>query len=107
MAEKKDRAAVNRIINRYINALKDRNIKILGSFLFGSYAQGMESEWSDIDVAILTDEFIGDSFDFTFLLMKIAREIDADIEPHPFLVEEFNEENPVAVEILKTGQKIL
>lgn len=107
LAEKKDRAAVNRIINRYINALKDRNIKILGSFLFGSYAQGMESEWSDIDVAILTDEFIGDSFDFTFLLMKIAREIDADIEPHPFLVAEFNEENPVAVEILKTGQKIL
>lgn len=107
MAKKKDGTTVKRLINRYINALKDRNIKVLGSFLFGSYAKGKESEWSDIDVAILTDEFIGDSFDFTFLLMKIAREIDTDIEPHPFLIEEFNEENPVAVEILKTGQKIL
>ena len=107
MAEKKDGAAVNRLINRYITALKERNIKVAGSFLFGSYAKGIASEWSDIDVAILTDEFIGDSFDFTFLLMKVAREIDVDIEPHPFLVEEFNEENPVAAEILRTGQKVL
>ena len=107
MAEKKDGAAVYLLINRYITALKERNIKVVGSFLFGSYAKGMVSEWSDIDVAILTDKFIGDSFDFRFLLMKVAREIDADIEPHPFLVEEFNEENPLAAEILKTGQKIL
>jgi hypothetical protein len=50
---------------------------------------------------------IGDSFDFTFLLMKVAREIDADIEPHTFLLEEFNDENPVVAKILKTGQKVL
>jgi uncharacterized protein len=107
VAEKKDGSTVYRLINRYISALKERNIKVVGSFLFGSYAKGVESEWSDIDVAILTDEFIGDSFDFTFLLMKVAREIDADIEPHPFLVEEFNDENPIAAEILKTGQRVL
>ena len=106
MAEKKDGAAVYLLINRYISALKERNIKVVGSFLFGSYARGMVSEWSDIDVAILTDEFIGDSFDFRFLLMKVAREIDADIEPHPFLVQDFNEDNPVAAEILKTGRKV-
>jgi len=80
---------------------------MIGSFLFGSDAKGVESEWSDIDIAILTDEFIDDSFDFTFLLMKVAREIDADIEPHPFQVEEFNDENPIAAEILKTGQRVL
>jgi predicted nucleotidyltransferase len=106
LAEKKDWTAVNLLINRYIAALKKRNIKVLGSFLFGSYVKGIASKWSDIDVAILTDKFIGDSFDFRFLLMKIAREIDADIEPHPFLVEEFNEDNPLAAEILKTGQKV-
>jgi predicted nucleotidyltransferase len=78
-----------------------------GSFLFGSYAKEIASKWSDIDIAILTNKFIGDSFDFRFLLMKIARDIDIDIEPHPFLVDEFNEDNPIAAEILRTGEKIL
>ena len=58
MAEKKDGAVVFRLINQYISALKERNIKVMGSFLLGSYAGGMVSEWSDIDVAILTDKFI-------------------------------------------------
>lgn len=39
--------------------------------------------------------------------MKIARDIDVDIEPHPFLVGEFNEDNPLAAEVLRTGEKIL
>lgn len=107
MAERKDRKTVYRIINRYIAALNRRNINVAGSYLFGSYAKDNASEWSDIDVAILTDKFIGDSFDFRFLLMKIARDIDEDIEPHPFLLGEFNEDNPVAAEVLRTGEKIL
>jgi predicted nucleotidyltransferase len=106
LAKKKDRETIYRLINQYIDALKQRNIHVAGSFLFGSYVKGNPSEWSDIDVAILTDKFIGDSFDFRFLLMKIARDIDADIEPHPFLVDEFNEDNPAAAEILSTGEKI-
>ena len=106
MAKRKDRKTVYRIINRYIHALKQKNINVAGSYLFGSYAKDNASEWSDIDVAILTDKFIGDSFDFRFLLMKIAREIDVDIEPHPFLVNEFNDDNPIAAEILRTGEKV-
>lgn len=107
MAEKKDRIAVYNIIDRYIEALREKNINVMGSFLFGSYAKGKNTEWSDIDVAILTDRFIGDSIDFRFLLMKVARDIDADIEPHPFLIEEFNELDPVAAEILRTGERLL
>jgi predicted nucleotidyltransferase len=107
LAEKKDRETVYRLINQYIDALKQRNIDVEGSFLFGSYAKEMATKWSDIDIAILTNEFIGDSFDFRFLLMKIARDVDIDIEPHPFLIDEFNEDNPVAAEILRTGERIL
>jgi predicted nucleotidyltransferase len=106
VVKRKDRKTVYRLINLYIDALKKRNIKVSGGYLFGSYAKNNASEWSDIDVAILTDKFIGDSVDFRFLLMKIARDIDIDIEPHPFLVDEFNEENPIAAEVLKTGEKI-
>lgn len=106
MAERKDRKTVYRVINQYIDALKQRDINVAASYLFGSYANNKASEWSDIDVAILTDKFIGDSFDFKFLLMKIARDIDVDIEPHPFLVAEFNEDNQLAAEVLRTGKKI-
>ena len=74
--------------------------------LFGSYAKGTADEWSDIDLALVTDDFIGDSFDFRFMLAKLARSIDPDIEPHPYLISEFNESNPVAGEILKNGERL-
>jgi predicted nucleotidyltransferase len=100
--EIKEKKEVYRLINQYITALRKKGINVCEIYLFGSYAKGIFSEWSDIDVAILTDKFIGDSFDFRFLLMKIAR----DIEHHPFPVDEFNEDNPAAAEILRTGEKV-
>ncbi|MBU0701952.1 hypothetical protein KKE26_11810 [bacterium] len=48
-----------------------------------------------------------DSFDFKFLLMKIARDIDVDIEPHPYLENEFKEDNPLALEVMKTGKRVV
>jgi hypothetical protein len=39
------------------------------------------------------------------MLTKLARDIDPDIEPHPYLIPEFNESNPVADEILKNGER--
>ncbi len=73
-----------------IEKLGKQNIKIDEAYLFGSYAKGTTAtQWSDIYVALLTKEFIGDSCDFKFLLMKIARDIAPDIEPHPYLISEF------------------
>ncbi len=75
--------------------------------LFGSYVKGTADEWSDIDLALVTDSFVGDAFDFRFLLTKLARSIDPDIEPHPYLISEFNENNPMAVEILRNGLRVV
>ena len=107
MVNGKDRKLVTSLVERYIDILKQKHIEVEKAYLFGSYAKGTANEWSDIDVAILTKEIIGDSFDFKFLLMKIARDIDIDIEPHPYLIDEFTEDNPFAAEILKTGQQII
>jgi predicted nucleotidyltransferase len=107
MAEKKDKKLIFKSIQKYVNELRKRNINIVAAYLFGSYAKGEATEWSDIDVALLTKKFIGDSFDFKFLLMKIARDIDIDIEPHPYLVDEFNEDNPFAIEVIRTGEKVV
>jgi predicted nucleotidyltransferase len=106
MAKAKDKKLIRASVKRYIEALRKRNIDVVTAYLYGSYAQGKATEWSDIDVAVLTKKFIGDSFDFKFLLMKIARDIDFNIEPHPFLADEFTEDDPIAAEVMRTGEKV-
>ncbi|HED01010.1 MAG TPA: nucleotidyltransferase domain-containing protein [Proteobacteria bacterium] len=107
LAKRKNKKLIYESIERYVEELRKRDIDILAAYLFGSYAKGRATEWSDIDVALLTRQFIGDSFDFKFLLMKIAREIDFNIEPHPYLVDEFNEDNPLAAEVIRTGERVV
>lgn len=107
MASGKDKQLIYREVQQYVSLLKDRNINILQAYLFGSYVKGNADEWSDIDLALVTDTFIGDSFDFRFILTKLARRIDPDIEPHPYLLSEFNESNPIAGQILKYGERVV
>ncbi|HAX97595.1 MAG TPA: nucleotidyltransferase [Candidatus Atribacteria bacterium] len=89
-----------------MDEIEKRNNRVIGAYLFESYVNGKADEWSDIDVAIVTDSFIGNSFDFKFFLMKIARDRDVNIEPHPFTVEEFTKDNPLVSEILRTGERV-
>jgi predicted nucleotidyltransferase len=106
VAAGKDKQLIYKEVKQYISLLKDQHIPVLQAYLFGSYATGRADDWSDIDLAIVTDTFIGDGFDFRFLLTKLARTIDPDIEPHPYLISDFNESNPVAGEILKSGERL-
>jgi len=76
-------------------------------FLFGSTAAGLAGEDSDIDIAVIADDFSGDTIEDTFRLMKSRRRIDLRIEPHAFLTSEFHNGNPFAVEIMKTGIRIM
>jgi predicted nucleotidyltransferase len=107
LADAKDRAIVSTLARQYIDLLRNKNINIVEAYLFGSYINGNANVWSDIDIALLTKEFIGDSFDFRFLLTKIGHEIDINIEPHPFLIDKFNNDDPLAAEILRNGEKIV
>jgi predicted nucleotidyltransferase len=78
------------------------NYSVQTAFLFGSYAKGQAHANSDIDVAIVLDQ--GQlSFDSEMELVKLRRVIDLRIEPHAFLKKDFNENNPLAHEILKYG----
>ncbi|GAG66496.1 unnamed protein product [marine sediment metagenome] len=59
-----------------------------------------------IDIAAVIDSFGGDIMDIFFLLLKLRRNIDIRIELHPFKVKDFNDSNPFACEIIRTGKKI-
>ena len=74
-------------------------------YLFGSHARGTNQENSDIDIAIVLDEF-ENPLDIQLDLMRLRRQIDSRIEPHPFRKKDFTELNPLAYEILTHGQKI-
>lgn len=50
------RATVERLIQQ-LNAAK---LTIREAYVFGSYAKGRQTEWSDIDLALVSDHFEGD-----------------------------------------------
>jgi predicted nucleotidyltransferase len=95
------------IVLRFKNILKSKNIKYSEIYLFGSYINGTADEWSDIDLAVVCEKYKKlDRFDMQFKLMKIAKEIDIDIEPHVFFKEDFNDMNPFVNIILTTNKKV-
>lgn len=79
---------------RYVNFLRQGKPGVIGAYLFGSYAKGTEGLDSDIDVAIIFDDFT-DAFDMRVDLMKLRRKFDTKIEPHPFRKADFNAANPI------------
>lgn len=77
----------------------------LTRYLYGSYINGNFSEESDIDIAVVFEDYPL-NIDMQLNLMSIRRKIDSRIEPHPFRIKEFNTSNPLVNEILNTGQII-
>lgn len=73
--------------------------------LFGSYAKGTYNSDSDIDIAVVFDDY-DDSMDMQLELMRLRRKVDSRIEPHPFKIQDFNLANPIANEIIKYGEEI-
>jgi predicted nucleotidyltransferase len=97
------RDALN-IAGRYANAVKTKYdfIKII---LFGSYAKGNYNDDSDIDIAVVLKDY-KNLMDIQLDLMRLRRNIDSRIEPHPFREKDFEISNPIVNEIIKHGQEI-
>ena len=89
------------IAQNYIELI-GKNFSIEGAFLFGSSAKGTNNSSSDIDIAIVIND-IPDIIDFQIELMKLRREIDLRIEPHPFRKKDFNNHSLLVNEILLNG----
>ena len=96
--------AIIKTAQKYINQIP-KNLGLRESYLFGSYAKGTEREESDIDIAIILANMT-DFFATQRQLMKLRRNIDLRIEPHPIHERDFNNDNPFAFEIIKTGIEI-
>lgn len=94
-------------IKLFLNELMKENIKISQVFLFGSYARNQQNIWSDIDLAIVSDDFTGNRMVDYDLFVNAILKVDRKFEPIPFKSEQFTADNPFVQEILKKGIKII
>jgi uncharacterized protein len=98
---------VKKTIDAYLDALNRDNIPIKEAILFGSYAKGSNREWSDIDIALVSDIFVGNRIEDKDKIRKITLSISNEIEVLPFNPKDFDIENPLAKEILETGIRLI
>jgi len=96
-----DKREAIKIAGDYIESVS-LTYSIRQAILFGSFAKGTNHEDSDIDIALVINNVV-DIIDAQIDMMKLRRNIDLRIEPHPFMVMDFNQSNPVVSEILKYG----
>lgn len=94
-------------VTELIRQLNANNLPINRAYVFGSYAKGQQSEWSDIDLALVSDYFEGNSYYDRRKVSPYAIKIDIDLEVHPFRPEDFTTDNPFVEEIIETGIKVV
>jgi predicted nucleotidyltransferase len=100
-------AEIKKTIDKYLQALRQNNIPIKKAILFGSYAKGINQEWSDIDIALVSDLFKGDRIDDKDKIRSITLSVSSEIEVIPFSPNDFNMQNPLVKEILRTGIRLI
>lgn len=98
---------VKNAIDKYLQALSQHNIPIREAILFGSHAKGNSQEWSDIDIALVSEEFGGDWINDKDKIRKITLSVSSEIEVMPFSPADFDSNNPLVKEILKTGIRLV
>ena len=100
-----DRQTAIKIAKDFVSHLSTSGYVIKNSYLFGSFAKGTNRIDSDIDVAIILNDF-SNSHDEMVKMMKLRRNISFLIEPHPIREKDFVDTNPLFNEIKTYGIKI-
>ena len=100
-------AKVRNTIDKYLASLRENNIPIKQAILFGSYARGNYHEWSDIDLALVSDIFEGNRIDDRGKIRRITLRVSCDIEVLPYRPQDFNSDDPFVKEIMETGIRIV
>jgi predicted nucleotidyltransferase len=100
-----DKEQAFELVRKYLILLNDHRISFEGAWVFGSFAKGNFHKDSDIDLALVIHE-CADRISLQTELLKLGRDFNYIIEPHPFSPGEFNHFHPLAHEILTYGIKV-
>lgn len=99
------RAEAEQIVRRYAERLHEAHYPVRDLYLFGSYAKNMFHKWSDIDVAVVTDDTPSDYYAAQKRLRELAAEVDVRLEPRGISASDFAEDwQPLVHEVKTTGR---
>ena len=102
------RDAAIETVRNYAREIEDRGVHLRTVILYGSFAKGTQHEWSDIDVALVADEFTGFTFNDCKLYSGLGiRKPYIRIEEKTYSTDYFHQGDPFIEEIRKTGIKII
>ena len=82
MSSAKDKA-LNKA-RKLIGLLRTNGIDVYEAYVFGSVAMDKADEYSDIDIAIVSEKFSGMPFYDVKKISKFRRAVDLRLEIHPF-----------------------
>lgn len=98
---------VNEIVRNYLNDVQ-KHVKVNKAIIYGSYAKGTFSTYSDVDVAIFSENFANrNSIEINSFLFSLARKYkEVCIEPLGFNYLDLFDDNPFIKEIMSTGKEL-
>jgi len=100
--------AAIKTVKNYAKEITQAGIDLRKVILFGSFAKGTQHEWSDIDVALVADDFTGVGFLDTPRFSRInIRKPYTKIETITYPTDYFQESDPFIEEIKNTGIEIV
>jgi predicted nucleotidyltransferase len=97
---------IDMVIN-YVDEVRSL-LPVAKAFLYGSYAKGTATEYSDVDVCFFLSSF--GNWDWDSIMLKLLRISNnyrvICLEPIVFLVSDLYDDNPFVIEVLRTGIEI-
>lgn len=98
---------ITRIVKRYIRNIQTRGVRIEKAIIFGSWAKGIATDESDIDVCLVSRDFGRNEIKEQQFLLYQTHEVDDRIEPVPMSITDFDTNaTPLIDEIKKYGQVV-
>ena len=95
------------LINDFLDLLSKNKIKIQKAYLYGSYANKSNNQYSDIDLALVSDDFTGDLWEDKRTLREFKSLVSWDISPMPYKVSEFEISQFAKDDIIGKGVRII
>ena len=101
------RTAIKKV-RAFVKCCRENNIMFNKIILFGSLVNGKVHRYSDIDVALISDQFSGMPISDWQMLspIKIKSREFIDIEPHPYSTDDFEDGDPFIDVIINSGIEV-
>ena len=82
------------VVKDYLRTLRNNKISVERAILYGSQAANTADQDSDIDIVIVSDDFGRDYIKEAVRLKLLALDVNADISPRPYSVDDYQRSKP-------------